>query len=240
MSPKLTQLRAVLSIAVISIAAGIATAQTVMDNAAIIKLNASGLSEDIIVQTINASAGQYDTSTDGLIALKKAGVTDKEVSAIISKAANPNGPAPVAVAANPTQAWNPQDSAPSNDQSGPLILGKVIPKGSTVFIAPMNGFETYLISALDKKQVPLTVVNDRSKATFEITGNADSEKAGWAKTIVTGSSRSTEEASINVTAIKSGAIVFAYNVNKSNSVHGKQSTAEACAKHLKEKIDSGK
>jgi hypothetical protein len=100
MSPKLTQLRAVLSIAVISIAVGVATAQTVMDNAAIIKLNASGLSEDIIVQTINASAGQYDTSTDGLIALKKAGVTDKEVGAMISKTANPNGPAPVAVAAN--------------------------------------------------------------------------------------------------------------------------------------------
>jgi hypothetical protein len=94
------QLRTLLSIASLCLAANVAFAQTVMDNAAIIKLTGSGLSEDIIVQTINASAGHYDTSTDGLIALKKAGVTDKEVSAIISKTANPNGPAPATVAAN--------------------------------------------------------------------------------------------------------------------------------------------
>ena len=67
-----------------------------MDNSAVIKLQKSGLSEDLIVQTITASPGHYDTSADGLIALKKAGITDKEVGAMLSKNANPNGPAPVA------------------------------------------------------------------------------------------------------------------------------------------------
>jgi hypothetical protein len=43
-----------------------------------------------------------------------------------------------------------------------------------------------------------------------------------------------------VTDAKTGAILFAYSAVKTNSAHGKESTAEACAKHLKEKIDSGK
>ena len=33
-------------------------------------------------------------------------------------------------------------------------------------------------------------------------------------------------------------VVFAYSVHKANSVRGKQSTGEACAKHLKEKINT--
>jgi len=210
-----------------------ARAQQPLDNSAVIKLTQSGLSEDLIVQTIAATPGHYDTTADGLIALKKAGITDKEVGAMLTKNASNSAPAtgPVGSSAAPT-ASPVAANAPDT--------GKLIPKSASVYIAPMNGFETYLISALDKKQVPLTVVGDRTKADFEITGNADSQKAGWAKTIVSGSSRSTEEASINVTNLKSGTVVFAYNVNKDNSFHGKQSTAEACAKHLKEKIESGK
>ena len=112
-----------------------------------------------------------------------------------------------------------------------------IPPGSKVFVAPMAGFETYLIAALDKKKVPLLVVNDKSLADFEINGASESQKAGWAKIAFTGSIHSSEEASINVSNLKTGAIAFAYAVSKGNSVHGKQSAAEACAKHLKEKME---
>jgi hypothetical protein len=40
--------------------------------------------------------------------------------------------------------------------------------------------------------------------------------------------------------MKTSEVVFAYSVNKKNSAHGKKTTAEACAKHLKEKIESRK
>lgn len=73
------------------LAAPLLHAQQALDNAAVIKLTTSGLSESLIVQTINASAGHYDTGADALIALKKAGVTDKEVGAMLMKNANPNG-----------------------------------------------------------------------------------------------------------------------------------------------------
>jgi hypothetical protein len=61
-------------------------AQQALDNDAIIKLVKAGLSDDLIVTTINTSAGTYNTSVDGIIALKTAGVSDKVVSAVVAKA----------------------------------------------------------------------------------------------------------------------------------------------------------
>jgi hypothetical protein len=48
---------------------------------------------------------------------------------------------------------------------------------------------------------------------------------------------SSEQASISVADRKSGEIVFAYSVNKQSSARGKQSTAEACAKHMKDGLE---
>jgi hypothetical protein len=61
-------------------------AQQPLDNSAVIKLAKAGLSDDLIVTTINASPGNYDISADGLIALKAAKVSDKVVAAIVAKA----------------------------------------------------------------------------------------------------------------------------------------------------------
>ena len=77
--------------ALLVLAAAFCSAQQVMDNDAVIKLAKSGLSEDLIVQTISASPGKYKTGTDDLIALKTAGVTDKEIGAMLTRNANPNG-----------------------------------------------------------------------------------------------------------------------------------------------------
>lgn len=60
-------------------------AQQALNNDPVIKLVKAGLSDDLIVSTINASPGAYDTSADGLIALKSAGASDKVVSAIVIK-----------------------------------------------------------------------------------------------------------------------------------------------------------
>jgi hypothetical protein len=69
------------------------TAQQAMNNDSIIKMVKAGLSDDLIVTTINASPAAYDTSADGIIALKTAGVSDKVVAAIVARAAAPAVPA---------------------------------------------------------------------------------------------------------------------------------------------------
>jgi hypothetical protein len=69
-------------------------AQQVMNNDSVIKLVKAGLSDDLIVTTINSSPGAYDTSADAIIALKSAGASDKVIAAIIAKvAAPPSSPA---------------------------------------------------------------------------------------------------------------------------------------------------
>jgi hypothetical protein len=55
--------------------------------------------------------------------------------------------------------------------------------------------------------------------------------------LLTGSWHSTEDATIKLTNLKTSVVAFAYSVHKSDSAHGKQSSAEACAKHLKDAIE---
>jgi hypothetical protein len=115
---------------------------------------------------------------------------------------------------------------------------KPIERSSRIYIAPIEGgFDTYLAAAIIKKQVPVVVVTDRTKADYEVTGIASTEKAGWAKMLFMGVDNSNDMASIKVVELKSSEVVYGYAVRKGNSARGKQSAAEACAKHLKEKIE---
>jgi hypothetical protein len=84
-------------------------AQQVMNNDSVVKLVKAGLSDDLIVTTINGSPGAYDTSTDGIIALKTAGASDKVIGAIIAKAAAPATPAPGPAPSTASAGTNPDD-----------------------------------------------------------------------------------------------------------------------------------
>jgi hypothetical protein len=113
-----------------------------------------------------------------------------------------------------------------------------IPAGAKVYVAPMDdGFDVSLKEALVAKKVPLIVVDKREDAAFEITGHSETQKASGAKKAIRLDWHSNEQASIQVANLKSGEVVWAYSVNKQSSAHGKRSTAEACAKHLEEKIE---
>ena len=61
-------------------------AQQSLNDDAVTKMVNGGLSDELIIATINLRPGTYDTSADGLIALKKANVSDKVVAAIVKKA----------------------------------------------------------------------------------------------------------------------------------------------------------
>lgn len=69
-------------------------AQQTLNNDSIIKLVKAGLSDELIVTTINASPGSYDTSADGLIALKTAGASNRVIAAIISRSTGTATPSP--------------------------------------------------------------------------------------------------------------------------------------------------
>ena len=126
-------------------------------------------------------------------------------------------------------------SAPTDEGQLATVNNAKIPSYSKVYIGPIaGGFENYIIAGLRNKKVPLTVVIDRGKADYESSGVSDSEKAGWAKMLFIGSQQSNEQASIKISDLKTGAVIFGYSVHKTNSVRGKQSAGEACAKHIKQ------
>lgn len=86
-------------------------------------------------------------------------------------------------------------------------------------------------------RVAASWISSREKADFVITGASDTKKAGWAKIVFMGNLHSDEEASVAMVNNKTGTVVFAYAVNKKNTLHGQQTSAEACAKHLKSRIE---
>ena len=131
-------------------------------------------------------------------------------------------------------------SATANEQS-PATNRKAadpetkIPSGSKVFVARMDGFETYIIAALAKKKTPLLVVTKREEAEFEIVGNSESQKAGWAK-IIFGTGLPSVEASIQVVNLKTGVVACAVSEHRQDATFGKRSVAEYLAKKIGEKM----
>jgi hypothetical protein len=86
----------------------IIVAQQPLNNDSVIKLVKAGVSDDLIITEINGSTGSFDTSPDGIIALKTAGASDKLVSAIVLKVAASPVPATARVS-TPPAAQDPND-----------------------------------------------------------------------------------------------------------------------------------
>jgi hypothetical protein len=144
------------------------------------------------------------------------------------------------VGTNLAQQAKPADLTPTG-QAGkePVITNESLPSGARIYLAPMpSGFETYVAAGLEKKKVPVVLISDREKAEYELSGVSDSDRAGWAKMLFLGSQQTNETASIKIVNLKTGNVVFAYSVNKTNSARGKQSAGEAVAKHINEKIEN--
>jgi len=134
-------------------------------------------------------------------------------------------------------------------------------KGSRVVIAPMGGFETYFAAAVREKKVPITLTLDKSSAQYFVVSTESewqgfvygsaaganwSRGGGGAWSGSSGSSTRGLETSIMLIDARTKDIVWAYEVHKSShgalllgtlAARGKQSVAEACAKHLKEFIE---
>jgi hypothetical protein len=96
-------------------------------NATVLKLLRSGVSERAILHVISAGAGSFDTSADALAALKQAGASEAELSAIASQGAAPASAPPAGAQTN---------SGPSLAETMKYIQDKVNQQGKieyTVF-----------------------------------------------------------------------------------------------------------
>jgi hypothetical protein len=115
----------------------LALGQQQLNNESISKLAKAGLSDDLIISTVNAAPGAYDTSADGLIGLKSVGVSDRVISAIVLKVSSTPIPPPPPVAPMPAEqagqhytAAVPVSSTPSATLSKPRVFLQSASKGT--------------------------------------------------------------------------------------------------------------
>ena len=125
----------------------------------------------------------------------------------------------------------------AQDPASGVAPDTTIPRNSRLFIAPMNGFETYLAAALRKKEVPLVIVSEPDLADFIVTGTHEKKNAGWAKTIFLGDIRGSASASMQVVNVRTKVVVYADSSDRGSSNRGERSTAEKLAKYLKIKME---
>ena len=98
-------------------------AQEVLTNDSVISMVKGGLGEAVVLARIRSSPANFDTSTNSLLALKKAGVSDKVIEAMVSAprsgaaAAVPSAPTPVAPSAG-ASAPPPSVSASARSSAG--------------------------------------------------------------------------------------------------------------------------
>ena len=111
---------------------------------------------------------------------------------------------------------------------------KAIPAGSKIFVDSNNGFDIFILAAFQTKGLKLSLVSKPEDADYILDSSLFHDKEF---TAVHGDATTyrISEGAFKLTA-KSGDIVWAYAVTKGLLSRGKQSVAEACAKHLKEII----
>src|SRR5215467_7371277 len=104
------------------------SAQETLTNQSIMEMLKAGLSERVVIAKIRTSPSSFDTSTDALIALKKNGVSEKVIEAMMSPAAAaapaapPSAPA-ASVAMAPTPAVGHAPARPTVYQ---IVGGKEV------------------------------------------------------------------------------------------------------------------
>lgn len=126
----------------------------------VVKMVQAGIAQDLIVKTIVESASvEFQMKPDQLIALKKAGVPDEIVRAMVGRHEQ-----------KVTVRRLPFSSMERVVSSGYRVA---VPSGSRIYVAPGGGFDTSLAAALLKTKVPVVVVGAKDGADYELSGGAN-------------------------------------------------------------------
>lgn len=118
--------------------------------------------------------------------------------------------------------------------AGHKATTNTIPAGSSIFVDSNNGFDTFILAAIQNKRLDVHLVSSADRADY-VLDSALFHSGQFAATGKVAMAGNTREAAFKLTS-RSGDIVWAYAVTKSMLSRGTQSVAEACAKHLKDII----
>ena len=153
------RIRVVTGVLIVLLAA-LSSAQSTLNNDGVVKMVKAGLGEDIVVSAIRNQPGQFSTSADDLITLKKSGVTDKIIAAMLEKGTS--GPP---AAAAPVPSGNPLvAAAPAPAPSGAVTAPTPAPVVSEVGV--------YYNKKGEWADLPPEVVNSKTGGVLKTIGTA--------------------------------------------------------------------
>ena len=121
-------------------------------------------------------------------------------------------------------------------QPAPMQAQALAPR---IYIAPQEGFESYISAAIIKKQVPAVVTQNKTEAQFLLTSSVLSKEETTGSKIARclfmycAGVQGNQTATVQLVNAKTGEVAWAYNVRKGGA-QAYQSTAESIAKHLKQ------
>ena len=118
-------------------------------------------------------------------------------------------------------------------------LGQAQMSYPKIFIAPQNGYESYLAGAFTKKNVPAQIAQTGEASDYilkpaPVEQKPESTGGKIARCLFAycAGIEGSQTASVTLVDTKTNTVVWAYNVKKGGSGNF-QSSSEACAKHLK-------
>jgi hypothetical protein len=120
------------------------------------------------------------------------------------------------------------------EKADKTVDGK-IPSDSKIYVNANNGFDIFLSAAFQSKGVRLQLTPSPDKADYILDSSLFRSRE-WLETQRIGS-HPVEEAAFKLIS-RSGDTVWAYAVTKGYLTRGMQSIAEACAKHLRNRVES--
>lgn len=137
-------------IGLVALWASVVTPVLAMNNADIIKMKEADLSEDTILLSIDKEPADYDTSPGGLIALKKAGISERVIQHLMSlsrgQKTEPSAPpAPITTTASPTVA---AETIKATEPASAGFFATEFPSIAPPMVDPVAGKEYFLRSTL--------------------------------------------------------------------------------------------
>ncbi len=137
---------AVVAVMALSLPAATSLAQEVLTNDSVIQMIKAGLPESVVISKIRSTATKFDLRTESLVSLKKNGVSDKVLEAMMA----PGSPATGTQVAAPTPAAAATGSLRDRDVIYQIIGGKYV----ELFPTSAN-LETNMVFFQSKSEVVL-------------------------------------------------------------------------------------
>ncbi len=142
-----------------------------LTNADVIKMLNAGLAPETVRLTVRTAPSKFDTSPDGLIALKQAGVDESVVEAMIS--AQAGGGAPAGKSGSDTPRINPEEIMLVDEGQRHQMRYTVAQVRTAARAMGWGGVGTYAV--LNGPQARLRISNPRPAFDIAVPGNAQPE-----------------------------------------------------------------